>query len=153
MLVYGKQSSFLLIYISFSLNSKSTVCKDFPVTQVNPDFIGKLEGAGLKFVGSDESGRRMEVMQLATWLVLIHYHEKVSDTLLNSCAGFGVTKPSLLCWCAVSSRIQVETWKTVCLVSRYIIDKSKYIWSTQCSALLHFALHIIGNDELLILLY
>lgn len=29
--------------------------------QVNPDVIGILEEAGLKFVGRDETGRRMEV--------------------------------------------------------------------------------------------
>ncbi|XP_038988442.1 CTP synthase-like isoform X3 [Phoenix dactylifera] len=32
--------------------------------EVNPDFIGNLESAGLKFVGSDESGRRMEIVEL-----------------------------------------------------------------------------------------
>lgn len=29
--------------------------------QVNPDVIGILEEAGMKFVGKDDSGRRMEV--------------------------------------------------------------------------------------------
>lgn len=29
--------------------------------QVNPDVIGTLEEGGLKFVGKDESGKRMEV--------------------------------------------------------------------------------------------
>lgn len=31
------------------------------IMQVNPDVIGDLEEAGLKFVGRDESGKRMEV--------------------------------------------------------------------------------------------
>ncbi|CAA6654371.1 unnamed protein product [Spirodela intermedia] len=32
--------------------------------EVNPDVIGKLEGAGLQFVGRDESGKRMEILEL-----------------------------------------------------------------------------------------
>ncbi|KAE8692050.1 CTP synthase [Hibiscus syriacus] len=32
--------------------------------EVNPDMIGVLEGAGLKFVGKDETGKRMEVLEL-----------------------------------------------------------------------------------------
>ncbi|PKU78681.1 CTP synthase-like [Dendrobium catenatum] len=32
--------------------------------EVNPDFVESLESAGLKFVGSDESGKRMEVLEL-----------------------------------------------------------------------------------------
>ncbi|PKA61601.1 CTP synthase [Apostasia shenzhenica] len=32
--------------------------------EVNPDFVRKLESAGLKFVASDESGKRMEVLEL-----------------------------------------------------------------------------------------
>ncbi|KAH7655094.1 Peptidase C26 protein [Dioscorea alata] len=32
--------------------------------EVNPDFVNRLEAAGLKFVGSDESGKRMEILEL-----------------------------------------------------------------------------------------
>ncbi|KAK7269632.1 hypothetical protein RIF29_22365 [Crotalaria pallida] len=32
--------------------------------EVNPDLIGTLEEAGLKFVGRDESGKRMEILEL-----------------------------------------------------------------------------------------
>ncbi|KAG0498755.1 hypothetical protein HPP92_003446 [Vanilla planifolia] len=32
--------------------------------EVNPDMVKKLETAGLKFVGSDETGKRMEVVEL-----------------------------------------------------------------------------------------
>jgi CTP synthase (UTP-ammonia lyase) len=34
---------------------------NFGIVQVNPDVIETLEEAGLKFVGKDESGKRMEV--------------------------------------------------------------------------------------------
>ncbi|GBG84883.1 hypothetical protein CBR_g39345 [Chara braunii] len=33
--------------------------------EVNPEMVAQLEEAGLKFVGRDESGRRMEIMELA----------------------------------------------------------------------------------------
>ncbi|KAI4349717.1 hypothetical protein L6164_010277 [Bauhinia variegata] len=32
--------------------------------EVNPEYIGTLEEAGLKFVGKDESGKRMEIVEL-----------------------------------------------------------------------------------------
>ncbi|CAH9132596.1 unnamed protein product [Cuscuta epithymum] len=32
--------------------------------EVNPEMVGALEGAGLKFVGTDESGKRMEILEL-----------------------------------------------------------------------------------------
>ncbi|XP_042517807.1 CTP synthase-like isoform X2 [Macadamia integrifolia] len=34
--------------------------------EVNPDVVDKLEGAGLKFVGKDESGKRMEILELSS---------------------------------------------------------------------------------------
>lgn len=38
------------------------------MVQVNPEMVDILEEAGLKFVGKDESGQRMEVCFL-TWFV------------------------------------------------------------------------------------
>lgn len=32
--------------------------------EVNPEVVGHLEGAGLRFVGKDESGQRMEILEL-----------------------------------------------------------------------------------------
>ena len=32
--------------------------------EVNPDYVARLEAAGCKFVGKDETGRRMEIMEL-----------------------------------------------------------------------------------------
>jgi CTP synthase len=32
--------------------------------EINPDYIAKLEGAGLKYVGRSDGGRRMEVLEL-----------------------------------------------------------------------------------------
>ncbi len=33
--------------------------------EVNPDLVPKLEAAGLQFVGKDETGQRMEILELA----------------------------------------------------------------------------------------
>ncbi|URE08809.1 CTP synthase [Musa troglodytarum] len=44
--------------------------------EVNPDYVGKLESAGLEFVGSDESGTRMEVVELPShpYYVGVQFH-------------------------------------------------------------------------------
>ncbi|XP_022749305.1 CTP synthase-like isoform X1 [Durio zibethinus] len=44
--------------------------------EVNPDMISKLEAAGLLFVGSDESGRRMEIVELPShpYFIGIQFH-------------------------------------------------------------------------------
>ncbi|KAI6674558.1 hypothetical protein NL676_002464 [Syzygium grande] len=44
--------------------------------EVNPDVIGNLEEAGLKFVGRDETGRRMEILELPThqFYVGVQFH-------------------------------------------------------------------------------
>ncbi|KAF8006650.1 hypothetical protein BT93_K0836 [Corymbia citriodora subsp. variegata] len=44
--------------------------------EVNPDVIGDLEEAGLKFVGRDETGRRMEILELPThqFYVGVQFH-------------------------------------------------------------------------------
>ncbi|OIV90994.1 hypothetical protein TanjilG_16954 [Lupinus angustifolius] len=44
--------------------------------EVNPDLIGTLEEAGLKFVGKDESGKRMEILELPShpFYVGVQFH-------------------------------------------------------------------------------
>ncbi|KAK1321303.1 hypothetical protein QJS10_CPA03g00158 [Acorus calamus] len=44
--------------------------------EVNPDMITELENAGLSFVGKDESGRRMEILELRThpYFVGVQFH-------------------------------------------------------------------------------
>ncbi|KAK4273256.1 hypothetical protein QN277_021695 [Acacia crassicarpa] len=44
--------------------------------EVNPDVIGTLEEAGLKFVGRDESGKRMEILELPShpFYVGVQFH-------------------------------------------------------------------------------
>ncbi|KAJ4967960.1 hypothetical protein NE237_014661 [Protea cynaroides] len=44
--------------------------------EVNPDVVDKLEEAGLKFVGKDESGKRMEILELPShpFYVGVQFH-------------------------------------------------------------------------------
>ena len=44
--------------------------------EVNPDLIGRLEEAGLVFVGKDESGQRCEIFELEDhpYYVGVQYH-------------------------------------------------------------------------------
>jgi CTP synthase len=35
--------------------------------EVNPDMVGEFESRGLRFVGRDASGRRMEIIELADY--------------------------------------------------------------------------------------
>nr|CAD1816914.1 unnamed protein product [Ananas comosus var. bracteatus] len=44
--------------------------------EVNPDFVEKLETSGLQFVGSDESGERMEVIELLShpYYIGVQFH-------------------------------------------------------------------------------
>lgn len=44
--------------------------------EVNPEMIGMLEGAGLKFVGKDDSGKRMEIVELQShpFYVGVQFH-------------------------------------------------------------------------------
>ncbi|KAG6436044.1 hypothetical protein SASPL_100925 [Salvia splendens] len=54
--------------------------------EVNPEMINNFEESGLKFVGKDETGKRMEVISL-----LYSY--------------FGAHRPSVLCWGSIPSRV------------------------------------------------
>ncbi|KAL9266210.1 CTP synthase-like protein [Drosera capensis] len=44
--------------------------------EVNPDVVGALEGAGLRFVGKDETGKRMEILELPShpFYVGVQFH-------------------------------------------------------------------------------
>ncbi|GAV92115.1 GATase domain-containing protein [Cephalotus follicularis] len=44
--------------------------------EVNPEVIEKLQGAGLRFVGKDDSGKRMEILELPShpFYVGVQFH-------------------------------------------------------------------------------
>ena len=48
--------------------------------EVNPEKVPELEKAGMKFVGRDEKGERMEIMELKGILVFLVLADEVIDT-------------------------------------------------------------------------
>lgn len=53
--------------------------------EVNPAYVEKLERAGLSFVGRDESGKRMEILELKDhpWFVGVQFHPEYLSRVLN----------------------------------------------------------------------
>ncbi|KAI9726617.1 MAG: CTP synthase ura7 [Chrysothrix sp. TS-e1954] len=58
--------------------------------EVNPEYISRLEEAGLQFVGKDDSGRRMEIIELKDqpWYVGVQYHPEYLSRVLKPSAPF-----------------------------------------------------------------
>ncbi|RWR96209.1 CTP synthase-like protein isoform X1 [Cinnamomum micranthum f. kanehirae] len=58
--------------------------------EVNPDMISVLEAAGLSFVGKDETGRRMEIVELPThpYFVGVQFHPEFKSRPENPSALF-----------------------------------------------------------------
>ena len=68
--------------------------------EVNPDYVDKLEKAGLSFIGKDETGKRMEIIELKDhpWFVGVQYHpEYISEPLNPSLPILGLVAASLDC--------------------------------------------------------
>ena len=44
--------------------------------EINPDYIKQIEGKGMKYTGTDSSGRRMEILELEEhpYFVASQYH-------------------------------------------------------------------------------
>ena len=53
--------------------------------EINPDYVEKLSQAGLDFVGKDESGKRMEILELQDhkWYVGVQYHPEYLSRVLQ----------------------------------------------------------------------
>lgn len=107
-----------LFFFFLYLHNENRVLRISFNTQVNPDVIGILEEGGLKFVGKDESGNRMEVCfshrrQTSSWkfvffskgIVMYLCFGKIEVHCLV--ADFGASKPSILCRRTISPRVQV----------------------------------------------
>ncbi|KOM34852.1 hypothetical protein LR48_Vigan02g100200 [Vigna angularis] len=62
--------------------------------EVNPDVIGTLEEAGLQFVGKDESGKRMEILELPShpFYVGVQFHPEFKSRPARPSALFLVAK-------------------------------------------------------------
>ncbi|KAF2008596.1 CTP synthase-like protein [Aaosphaeria arxii CBS 175.79] len=53
--------------------------------EVNPDYIGQIETGGLHFVGKDEKGERMEVVEIKDhpWFVAVQFHPEYLSRVLD----------------------------------------------------------------------
>ncbi|CAO3652105.1 unnamed protein product [Mucor fragilis] len=58
--------------------------------EVNPEHVGKFESKGLKFVGKDETGQRMEIVEMEEhpYFVGCQYHPEYLTRPLNPCPLF-----------------------------------------------------------------
>jgi CTP synthase len=53
--------------------------------EVNPDYVDKLEQAGLDFIGKDDTGKRMEIVELKDhpWYVGVQFHPEYKSKVLE----------------------------------------------------------------------
>lgn len=53
--------------------------------EVNPDYCDRLEAAGLNFIGKDDTGNRMEIVELKDhpWYVGVQFHPEYQSKVLN----------------------------------------------------------------------
>ena len=58
--------------------------------EVNPDYVDQFEAAGLHFVGRDDSGQRMEILELKDhpFYVCVQYHPEYLSRVLKPSAPF-----------------------------------------------------------------
>ena len=53
--------------------------------EVNPAYVDRLSEAGLNFIGKDDSGQRMEILELPDhkWFVGVQYHPEYLSRVLK----------------------------------------------------------------------
>jgi CTP synthase len=76
--------------------------------EVNPDYVEGLEKAGLSFIGKDETGRRMEIIEIKEhpYFVGVQYHpEYISEPLRPSLPILGLVAASLGCLDRITSEV------------------------------------------------
>ena len=79
--------------------------------EVNPDYVDALEKAGLSFIGKDESGRQMEIIEVKEhpYFVGVQYHpEYISEPLRPSLPILGLVAASLGCLDRITKEINQE---------------------------------------------
>ena len=52
---------------------------------MNPDYVDRLEQAGLNFIGKDDTGKRMEIVELKDhpWYVGVQFHPEYQSKVLD----------------------------------------------------------------------
>lgn len=66
--------------------------------EINPDYVKQFNDAGLRFVAQDESGKRMEILELDDhpYFVAVQYHpEYLSKPFAPSPPFFGLIKAAM----------------------------------------------------------
>ncbi len=79
--------------------------------EVNPDFVEELEKAGLNFIGKDETGQRMEIIELKDhpYFVGLQYHpEYLSRPLSPSRPILGFVSASAGCLDRITQELLQE---------------------------------------------
>lgn len=79
--------------------------------EVNPDYVDELEKAGLSFIGKDETGKRMEIIELKDhpWFVGVQYHpEYISQPLSPSLPILGLVAAALGCLDQITKEVCLE---------------------------------------------
>ncbi|KAL6867056.1 CTP synthase N-terminus domain-containing protein [Trichoderma novae-zelandiae] len=79
--------------------------------EVNPAYVDELEKAGLSFVGKDETGRRMEIIEIKNhpYFVGVQYHpEYLSSPLTPSLPILGLVAAALGCLDEVTKEVCLE---------------------------------------------
>ncbi|KAL7782024.1 CTP synthase N-terminus domain-containing protein [Trichoderma ceciliae] len=79
--------------------------------EVNPAYVDELEKAGLSFIGKDETGRRMEIIELKNhpWFVGVQYHpEYISQPLSPSLPILGLVAAALGCLDQITEEVCLE---------------------------------------------
>ena len=66
--------------------------------EVNPAYVERLHTSGMAFIGRDEKGERMQIMELPSLSSAL----PLTSHFIKSCALY---RPSLLCWLAGTPRI------------------------------------------------
>ncbi|KAJ5192530.1 hypothetical protein N7449_008672 [Penicillium cf. viridicatum] len=77
--------------------------------EVNPEYIEKLQDAGLHFIGKDDLGERMEIVELKEhpWFVGVQFHpEYISRVLAPSKPFLGFVSTAAGCFDQVKSMSQ-----------------------------------------------
>lgn len=83
--------------------------------EVNPEYVDELEKAGMMFIGKDETGRRMEIIEVKDhpYFVGVQYHpEYISQPLSPSLPILGLVAASLGCLDQITKEVARERSQT-----------------------------------------
>ena len=68
--------------------------------EVNPKYVDQLTAAGLNFIGKDDKGERMEILELKNhkWFVGVQYHPEYLSRVLHPSEPYLGGSQSYICW-------------------------------------------------------